>query len=209
MAEQNSIIPGTKYGSLTVLGIERFEKKNGFFVATRCDCGTEKIVRFNYLMNGHTKSCGCLIGIKNKSRATHKHTERGNINRTYAIYRDMRTRCENPHYRQFYLYGGRGIKVCDRWRQGYENFLADMGERPAGMTLERIDVDGDYGLHNCRWATPAEQANNKRNSRFIEYQGRRQTVAQWARELGILDKTIYARLAQGWPPDKALTHISK
>jgi hypothetical protein len=142
-----------------------------------------------------------------KSRATHGHAQKGNINRTYSIYRDMRTRCENPNYKEFHLYGGRGIKVCDRWAS-YENFLADMGERPIGMSIERKDVNGNYSADNCIWANNEVQANNKRNSVLLDYQGKVQTVAQWARELGILDKTIYFRLSKGWATEKALSQIN-
>ena len=200
------IIAGEQINGITY--IKEVAQRNGErFILAKCFCGNEWEVRLTYLRNKHTKSCGCAKIAECKSRATHGHTHRGNINRTYTTYRDMRTRCENVSYKEFNLYGGRGIKVCDRW-SNYENFLADMGERPDGLSIERKDVNGDYSPDNCIWANNEIQANNKRNSVLLDYQGKVQTVAQWARELGILDKTIYFRLSKGWSTGKALTPIS-
>jgi len=120
----------------------------------------------------------------------------------------MRTRCENPNYKEFYLYGGRGITVCERWRKGYEFFLEDMGTPPIGLTLERNDVNGEYSKENCRWTTTIEQANNKRNSAFIEFNGKKQTVIQWARELGIKAGTIYFRRQRGYSAEAALSPVA-
>lgn len=204
MAENDFTHTGQKFGMLTVLSVDRREQKSGFFVLCRCECGSEKIVRFNYLQNGHTRSCGCIVAVKNKARSTHGHARKGAWTETYSIFRDMMTRCTNPRYKEFHLYGGRGISICDRWLRNYENFLSDMGERPAGMTLERIDVNLGYSPDNCKWATDTEQANNKRNSVFLDFQGKRQTVAQWSRELGLHDKTIYMRLSKGASTEQAL-----
>ena len=122
----------------------------------------------------------------------------------YGIWVSMRNRCSNPNVKAYANYGGRGIKVCDRW-QSFENFYADMGARPDGMTLERIDNDGDYEPSNVRWATRAEQANNKRNNRLLSFDGVTKTLAQWADGLGVSHATLVMRLKQGWPIDKAVT----
>jgi len=192
------------FNSLTVLSLDRMEKKNGYFVLAQCKCGSIKIYRLNYLENNHTKSCGCMRGEKNIERSTHGHTPRGNINKTYSVYRDMRTRCENKKYKQFYLYGGRGIEVCHKWKQGYEFFLKDMGEKPYGMSIERKNVNENYSPENCIWATDETQANNKRNSVKIEYCGKIQTVAQWSRELNIKAGAIYFRISKGLSGKEAL-----
>lgn len=207
MATANFNDIGNRFGMLTVTKTDRREQKNGWFVFAACDCGIEKIYRFDYLKSGHTKSCGCMRSISNKQRSTHGHAARGSRSPTYAVYRDMMTRCTNPKYPEFHLYGGRGISVCDRWAGAFENFFADMGSRPDGMTIDRKDVNGNYEPSNCRWATDEEQANNKRNSVFIEYQGKRQTVAQWSRDTGIQDKTIYLRLSKGCSPSQALAPV--
>ena len=112
-------------------------------------------------------------------------------------------RCLRPSKDSFPLYGGKGITVCDRWRT-FENFLADMGERPNGASLDRIDSAGNYEPANCRWASAVEQANNKRTNRIIEFNGRSQTIAQWARETGIAYECLYGRLLRGWSPERAL-----
>ena len=115
----------------------------------------------------------------------------------------MNARCRNP--RKVY-YHGRGIKVCERWRgkNGFANFLADMGERPAGMTLDRKDNDGPYSPENCRWVTASQQSRNTRANRLITYDGRTQTVAAWAEEVGLKWATLGGRLDGGWPVEKAL-----
>lgn len=122
---------------------------------------------------------------------------------TYNVWVNMRQRCANPNNPRFVDYGGRGIKVCERWRS-FENFLADMGERPKGMTLERRDNDGDYDPSNCRWATRVEQATNKRNNSYLTYQGETLCVADWARRLGVRAQFLRVRLARGWPVEEVL-----
>lgn len=194
---------GARYGMTIVLGEAETTTTNRK-VRAICDCGVEFSVAINNLRSGHTKSCGCALNKARAALATHGFTRKFCFNRTYSIYRDMRTRCENPKYKKFHLYGGRGIKVCDRWNN-FENFLADMGERPEGLSLERNDVNGDYGPNNCRWASSLDQANNKRNNVFLEYCGKRMTVAQWARELNMKAGTIYHRVSHGWPPERVLS----
>jgi hypothetical protein len=121
----------------------------------------------------------------------------------------MVQRCTNHNVGQFADYGGRGITVCERWKS-FENFLADMGRRPsASHSIDRTDNTRGYGPDNCRWATKLEQANNKRNNVTIEFNGRSQTVPQWAKELGIAATTLYTRLYAGWPIERALTRKSR
>lgn len=150
-------LTGMKFGELTVLS-----KKEGFDpVGAKwnclCDCGNHTTVNSLKLRTGHTKSCGCLR-TKTKSTLTHGLS---NKSRTYRSWKEMRQRCTNKNSGKWKWYGGRGITFCDRWNS-YELFLADMGERPDGKTLDRIDSDGNYEPSNCRWASAKQQAESNR-----------------------------------------------
>lgn len=129
----------------------------------QCDCGREKVVRSSDLIQGKTKSCGCFHDEAIAKRAfRHGHSKGAHSKgtKTYSTWMAMRDRCRYPNYKDYKYYGGKGIKVCERWNS-FENFLTDMGERPEGLTLDRIDSNGDYEPGNCRWATWAEQRANQ------------------------------------------------
>ena len=168
----------------------------------RCDCGVEKVITSGALRRGYTNSCGCLRRETMRKLRT-KHG--GASTPTYRVWLGMKQRCDNPNEKFYAHYGGRGIVVCKRW-QKFENFLADMGPKPDGAhSIDRKDNNGDYKPSNCRWSTWVEQANNKRNNRVLEYQGRRQTVSEWARELGLKASTLHRRLGIGWSAADVLT----
>ena len=124
--------------------------------------------------------------------------------RAYNTWCSMRQRCLNEDNPQFHNYGGRGITICDRWfgDSGFSNFLSDMGEPPPGMSIDRINNDGGYSPENCRWATKREQTINRRITVYLERGGRRQTIEDWAAELGLESQTLYFRHWRGWPPEK-------
>lgn len=197
-------LTGKRFGRWTVIDGQIQGKK----VLCRCDCGTEKMVDKDNLVRGLTKSCGCYKA-ENQKGNTWGRTHNMSFSPTYYSWEGMKFRCENPNSREYAVYGGRGIKVCERW-QKFENFLEDMGKRPKGKTLDRIDVDGNYEPSNCRWATPKEQARNRRNNTLITYNGKTQTLVEWEEETGIYSGTISMRIKQyGWSVEKALTTPSK
>jgi hypothetical protein len=137
---------------------------------------------------------------------THGHSKSngGRPTPTYESWVAMHTRCTNPKHPKFRLYGGRGITVCERWAS-FEAFLADMGERPKGTTLDRIDNDRGYERGNCRWATDSEQNSHRSNNHLVKFTGVTCTLAEWARRTGLLKSTIRMRLASGWDVERALT----
>lgn len=133
-------------------------------------------------------------------------TKHGQAGKTpeYKAWKAIRQRCGNPNNHAYSDYGGRGITVCERWKDSFENFFEDMGKRPSGMSLERIDNNKGYYKENCRWATRKEQCNNRRSSRFLTYNGKTQTMSRWAEEMAIKVQTIHRRLALGWTVNEAL-----
>lgn len=124
--------------------------------------------------------------------------------RTYRSWANMKARCKNPRYDNFSRYGGRGITFCSKWAY-FKGFVSDMGVRPDGTTLDRIDNDGNYEPNNCRWATRKEQARNRRSNRWVELDGVNKTLYEWADELGLNRTTVTQRInAYGWTPERAL-----
>jgi hypothetical protein len=124
---------------------------------------------------------------------------------TYKAWQNMKTRCLNQNRESYPGYGGRGITICDRWISSFAAFLEDMGERPPGMMIDRIDNNGNYEPGNCRWATNKEQANNRRSTLKITFKGITRSAAQWGEELGLSRSLISGRLRKGWPIEKALS----
>lgn len=199
---------GRVFGALTV--IARADppigaNRQSLWLA-RCECGSVRPYSGGHLRQGRLQSCGCkkskLIG---DALSTHGDTRGVKREPEYIVWCSMRQRCSNPNASKFEDYGGRGIRVCERWSR-YENFLEDMGRRPSSShSIERIDVDGGYEPGNCRWATADDQSVNKRTSRKVTHEGRTLTTSEWAKETGINRSTIELRLNLGWTPERALT----
>ena len=146
-------------------------------------------------------SCGCMqVELVNAANRTHGMTRTP----TYKSWRSMLERCENKNHRHFSNYGGRGIEVCEKWKS-FDGFLSDMGVRPDGMTLDRIDSNLGYSKENCRWATKTQQSRNKRSSRFLTIGQQSKTVSEWAEhENAVCENTIHTRLAAGWSHEDAV-----
>jgi hypothetical protein len=161
----------------------------------RCDCGVERPVPTARLNNGMSRSCGCIKTVHGNA-----HT------REYKIYKGMIQRCENPRNPNYKDYGRRGIFICSRWRESFETFLADVGLAPSTRhTIDRFpDPDGPYSPDNTRWATPKEQANNRRRCIVLEYAGERHTVAEWAEIKGVSWAVLHERLDRGWSVAEAI-----
>lgn len=167
----------------------------------RCDCGEERAVLGASLCFGKSTSCGCF----QKNRASLCNKKHGlSKTRIYAVWLGMIARCERSTNRDFSYYGGRGIVVCKRWHV-FDNFLADMGEPSENMTIDRIDVNGNYEPGNCRWATREQQCLNTRRTRNLTLGTKTQTMSQWASDLGVSASFIHKRLRRGWSVERALT----
>lgn len=204
------------FGRLTTIG-PRFSLSSGpksrraTYQTYVCSCGNTTVCAIVNVQAGRTQSCGCLNDESRVlSNTKHGHTAGGNKwSLTYTSYCSMKQRCYYAASNRYYLYGGRGITVCDRWldpENGFLNFLADMGSRPSQKhSIDRIDVNGNYCPENCRWATLGEQAINKSSNLRITYNGKTQCLAEWSREVGISRDTISGRLNNGWSEEEALT----
>lgn len=185
-------LTGLRYGRLTVTS--RASKDGGPYLSGRsywrcaCDCGSTTVVAHGNLRSGSVKSCGCLRA-ETLDRTTHGLSSLSE----YSVWSKMIRRCTDPKSPNWRHYGGRGIRVDKRWLD-LKTFLEDMGPRPEGTTLGRIDNEGDYAPGNCRWETPEQQANNKRTTRRLTFNGRTQSLSQWARDAGMPVETLFARL---------------
>lgn len=185
---------GKPFGRLTVDRI--IYRGHMPFAECTCKCGNPATVQVYKLYDGHTQSCGCLQAERTATRST-KHGGCGTA--TYRVWRSMISRCYEPVNTSYKYYGGRGIKVCARWRSSFAAFLKDMGERPAGKEIDRIDNNGNYEPRNCRWATRKQQNRNTRHNHNVTHNGKTQPVSAWAEELGVSRKVIYGRLRRGQP----------
>ena len=201
MPPRKDVKPGDKYGRWAVIGEAEPKGSRRHFCCV-CDCGNERIVEMASLIHGRTKSCGCL----RKDVATilkTKHKQR--YTRLYKTWANMRQRCSNPNTNSYQNYGGRGIAVCDEWKD-FANFYA--WATPNGysgdLSIERVNNDGNYEPSNCKWITLKAQARNRRNNHLITHNGTTKNLEEWAELTGISASTIRHRLKRGWPINKTL-----
>lgn len=204
MAKLTNLV-GKRYGRLTVLSYIKNDRWNHRIYECRCDCGNVVNVLSRSLSSGATNSCGCLHQDLLIARNT-KHGE-AKTSKEYWAWHSLKKRCRDKNQRYFNNYGGRGITVCDRWLNSFENFLADMGRAPSPKhSIERKDNNGNYEPSNCHWATRIEQANNTRRNLMIEYNSKIQSLPNWCRELNLKYGNIRSRIYRyGWSIEKAFT----
>lgn len=200
---------GQKFGRLTVLGLHHvlpYKRKNGIIenrecYLCKCDCGKEIVTLKNSLRTGNTKSCGCLSAEKasifcKSTKKTHGLTK----SRIYGVWSALKRRCYYKKDNRYYCYGGRGISVCEEWKNNFMafyNWAISNGYR-VGLTIDRINVNGNYEPSNCRWITKKEQNLNRRTNRIIEYKGERHCVTEWADIMGLDSKKFYYRITHGY-----------
>ena len=163
-----------------------------------CDCGAQKPVNQYMLRSGGSKSCGCLSReVTGRRSLTHGHSACGKVSTEYSAWQAMMARCSNPNNSDWPNYGERGITVCERWHK-FENFLADVGERPKGMTVDRRDVNGHYSPDNFRWISNPDQQRNKQFNHYLEVFGKRLLLVEWEAICGISRYVLYGRVKMGW-----------
>lgn len=203
-------IIGTKFTRWLVISRASNDAVGKAQFLCRCDCGAEKVLQGILLRRGVSKSCGCLkLEALSKRQKTHGHTANGKPSPTFHSWAGMIARCTNPNNAHYKYYGGVGISVCDRWHS-FSNFLQDMGEKPPRMSIDRIDVSGNYEPSNCRWATAKEQARNKTNNTMLTANGETLCLAAWAERLGINQMSLSHRINNGWSHEDAInTPIAK
>lgn len=193
-------LTGKRFGRLVALSYVGSIKNTSTWLC-RCDCGTEKNVSGPALRRGTSTSCGCFReSIRSDLHHIHGMTE----SVEYKTWTRMRSRCTSPTCREWPHYGGRGITICERW-EAFENFYQDMGPRPKGHSIDRIDNDGNYEPANCRWATVDQQLRNKRTVTKITLNGETLCLAEWARRAGICYGTVAHRIKRGWSAEDAIT----
>lgn len=200
-------LTGDKYGYLTVIKMADARTNNGRIQwECICECGNHVIVPAHKLRSREKKSCGC-----HRYDCNYRSKKAKNNPRLYNIYCGMKKRCTKPSCKQYPQYGGRGITICDEWKT-FEPFcdwaLANGYDATADSkqcTIDRIDNSKGYSPDNCRWATAIEQGNNKRNNKFLTFNGETRTISEWSRHCGFKTGVIYQRLKRGWSVEKTLS----
>lgn len=201
---------GLRFGRLTVIAPAPTTDTNQPRWLCRCDCGNEKSIQSGNLVSGGVQSCGCFRRDQKKATATHGHTRRfagskANSTPSYRSWIAMNQRCNNENHTNYPRYGGRGITVCERWSNSFENFLEDLGPRPSlAHSLERENRDGNYEPGNVIWATSDVQTSNRSTNRMVELNGTRMTVTEAAKLAGVPRSRIFKRLNAGWTIEQAL-----
>jgi hypothetical protein len=191
---------GARFGRLTAIRYVGSRRWMAIWLF-RCDCGNEHTTLVAWAINGDSRSCGCLKGQVMAARnRTHGHTG----SPAYYSWQNMKGRCLRPSHPDFRHYGGRGIMICQRWQDSFENFLSDMGERPATHSLERLDNERGYEPGNCAWIPKKRQPLNTRSNIRVLLDGDDICLAEACRRIGINKITVHMRLRRGWPLEEAL-----
>lgn len=200
------ILSGQKFSRWTSLEWVGRDKYGKHLWRCSCECGEEKIVPERYLLDGQSRSCGCLFAEQLRERNDKSGTHRLTKTRLYKIWTGIKDRCCNPKSKDWGRYGGKGITVCERWNNSFLAFLDDMGARPTPKhTVDRIDPHGNYEPNNCRWATPLEQNRNRRNTPKAEKGGVLLSFSELSERLGGNRKLVTCRVRNGWSVEKAIS----
>lgn len=197
-------LTGKRFGRWTVLNrVPHNDKDNKVLWHCKCDCGAEREINSGSLLSGNSKSCGCL---KNENTSIRVRTHGMSSTRLFHIWQGIRKRCNNPNSATFKHYGGRGISVCEEWErfEPFRDWALASGYSDE-LTIDRIDVSGNYEPSNCRWATQKTQKNNKRNNHYMSFRGETHTMAEWSEILQIPYSTLNRRKNLGWDDERALT----
>ena len=201
---------GKTFGKLFVVEYAGTDKRRNALFACKCECGNIKVVRASKLKSGEIKSCGCSHWEYNpeKNEAIRKSKIKHGLSgdRLYYIYDNMMRRCYNEKSEKYNNYGARGIIVCDEWKNSRDEFFkwAIESGYKEDLTIDRIDVNGNYYPENCRWSNQKEQANNRTSNKTATYNNETHTISEWSEIVGIPAKTIYSRLKRGWTDKDAL-----
>lgn len=195
------VLTGQIHGRWTVIGFSHTQKKSSWWLC-RCECGAIKVVRGNNLTHGGSLSCGCLNRETSRSFCT---THGKSKTREYRCWAGMLARCTNPNSSSAPRYIGRGITVCERWKNSFAAFVEDMGESPTSdYSIDRIDNNSGYCKENCRWATRTEQQRNMRGNKIIEIGGVSRCLVEWAEIAKTNYKTVSLRIKRGWSNEDAI-----
>lgn len=199
-------LTGQRFGRWTVIKYAGFENSNYRWLC-KCDCGNEKTVSQSSLKQGTSLSCGCLARELAKEKVKHGLCRVGKESKLYWVYNSMIQRCNNPKDTAYKYYGGRGIKVCDEWANNRTSFFewAYKNGYTEGLTIDRINTNGNYEPSNCRWSDRYVQLNNTRRNHYLTLNGRTLTVKQWCVEYNIDPKLVYWRVKQGKTFEEAIT----
>lgn len=212
MLKRGKDLTGNKYDRLTVISYSHKDKKRRVHWNCLCVCGNEVVRRTDALnTNANYKSCGCYTRELQRKQMLEKNpnkTHGMSGTRIYKIYRKMHERCYDENYPEFHLYGGRGIRVCNEWRQNFNNFYewSKANGYENNLSIDRIDTNKGYSPNNCRWADKYQQANNKRNNITIEHNGKTLTLSEWATELNLPVTTLRSRYYRGKSTEEVLFH---
>lgn len=196
-------LEGKRFGRLVAVEeVGRTNNGNAKWLC-KCDCGGQKIVASYALRVGRTQSCGCIKAEQSYAQGTHHETG----SPIYKLWAGVKNRCYNPNDHKYPQYGGRGITVCDEWKNSYESFrdwCRDNGYEK-GLTIDRADVNGNYCPQNCRFTTQKVQQNNRTNNHLLSFRGETHTMAEWSDILGIPYRRLEHRINRGWSTERALT----
>lgn len=197
-------LTGERFGRLIVIKKGETDKNYNTSWVCKCDCGNEVTVQTGHLRSGHTQSCGCIHDECVRKMIDGNVTHGMSHTPTYNVWRGIMARCYNPNHISYKYYGAKGVTVCKRWLSSFDNFFDDMGEKPSGKSIDRIDSSGNYEPSNCKWSTIEEQNRNMSTNITITMNGETKTVAEWAREYGVSRFPIYRRISHGWSPLDAM-----